>query len=544
MKKLNKMIQIKCECSETVDWHELKEFQGGLKKREATDYEKMKTSILKYGWSFVVYYWFDGKTKWILDGHNRKKCLEMFEQDGYFIPPIPAIEVKAKSRAEAKQKLLRLNSTYGTMDASSVLEFVDGDFELAFDEISLPSGIIDFSEGEEIAETEGDDEAPEVDEKSEPVSKLGEMYELGNSILMCGDSTDAEDVARLMGGIKADMVFTDPPYGMKKENEGVANDNLNFDDLLEFNKKWIALSFEHLKDVGSWYCWGIDEPLMDIYSNILKPMAKENKVTFRNLLTWDKGSGQGENSEDYRMYAIADEKCLFVMAGGQGFNTNADNYFEGWEPIRDYLLNSRLAMGWDVPTMKRIVGHSDLSRDHWTSKSQFNMPTREVYDKLKAEAERQRKERGIENDAFKREYDDIKREYDDIKREYDDIKREYDDIKREYYATRAYFNNTDEIKNNVWKFKRTSGEERESAGGHATPKPIDLCARAINTSSRKGETVLDLFGGSGSTLIACEKLERKCRMLELEPKWCDVIRRRYTKWAKENGKPITSGCLE
>ncbi len=537
MKKLNKMIQIKCECSETVDWHELKEFQGGLKKREATDYEKMKTSILKYGWSFVVYYWFDGKTKWILDGHNRKKCLEMFEQDGYFIPPIPAIEVKAKSRAEAKQKLLRLNSTYGTMDASSVLEFVDGDFELAFDEISLPSGIIDFSEGEEIAETEGDDEAPEVDEKSEPVSKLGEMYELGNSILMCGDSTDAEDVARLMGGIKADMVFTDPPYGMKKENEGVANDNLNFDDLLEFNKKWIALSFEHLKDVGSWYCWGIDEPLMDIYSNILKPMAKENKVTFRNLLTWDKGSGQGENSEDYRMYAIADEKCLFVMAGVQGFNTNADNYFEGWEPIRDYLLNSRLAMGWDVPTMKRIVGHSDLSRDHWTSKSQFNMPTREVYDKLKAEAERQRKERGIENDAFKREYDDIKREY-------DDIKREYDDIKREYYATRAYFNNTDEIKNNVWKFKRTSGEERESAGGHATPKPIDLCARAINTSSRKGETVLDLFGGSGSTLIACEKLERKCRMLELEPKWCDVIRRRYTKWAKENGKPITSGCLE
>jgi hypothetical protein len=149
------------------------------------------------------------------------------------------------------------------------------------------------------------------------------------------------------------------------------------------------LSFEHLKDVGSWYCWGIDEPLMDIYSNILKPMAKENKITFRNIITWDKGSGQGENSEDYRMYAIADEKCLFVMAGVQGFNTNADHYFEGWESIRDYLLNSRLAMGWDVPTMKRIVGHSDLNRDHWTSKSQFNMPTREVYDKMKAEAERQ-----------------------------------------------------------------------------------------------------------------------------------------------------------
>ena len=75
--------------------------------------------------------------------------------------------------------------------------------------------IVTDHQGGEIAETEGDDEAPEVDEKSEPVSKRGEMYELGNSILMCGDSTSAEDVARLMGGEKADMVFTDPPYNMQ-----------------------------------------------------------------------------------------------------------------------------------------------------------------------------------------------------------------------------------------------------------------------------------------------------------------------------------------
>ena len=517
-------ISIKCETKDYLKLEDMTVMQGGLKIRNDADYEKIKKSILTYSFSFPFFIWRSGKTNYLLDGTGRYTCLtKMQNEEGYIVPELPVVYIQCKNKADAKQKLLRLNSQYGKLTRESVLEFAE-DIELNFDEIALPDTTIDFTDQSgEIAETEGDDEAPEVDEKSEPVSKRGEMYELGNSILMCGDSTSAEDVARLMGGEKADMVFTDPPYGMKKQNEGVTNDNLNFDDLLEFNKKWIALSFEHLKDVGSWYCWGIDEPLMDIYSNILKPMAKENKITFRNLLTWDKGSGQGENSEDYRMYAIADEKCLFVMAGVQGFNTNADHYFEGWEPIRDYLLNSRLAMGWDVPTMKRIVGHSDLFRDHWTSKSQFNMPTREVYDKLKAEAERQRKEKGINNDAFK---------------------REYDDIKREYYKTRAYFNNTDEIKNNVWKFKRTSTEERESAGGHATPKPIDLCARAINTSSRKGETVLDLFGGSGSTLIACEKLERKCRMLELEPKWCDVIRKRYTKWCKENGKPLTSGCLE
>lgn len=66
------------------------------------------------------------------------------------------------------------------------------------------------------------------------------------------------------------------------------NDNLNFDDLLQFNHDWIALQFTVLKDNGSFYCWGIDEPLMDIYSNILKPYIKTQKATFRNLITWDK----------------------------------------------------------------------------------------------------------------------------------------------------------------------------------------------------------------------------------------------------------------
>jgi adenine specific DNA methylase Mod len=243
-------------------------------------------------------------------------------------------------------------------------------------------------------------------------------------------------------------------------------------------------------------------------------MAKQQKVTFRNLITWDKGNGQGQNSADFRMYPIADEKCLFVMCGVQGFNTNADNYFEGWEPIRDYLLNSRLAMGWDVPTMKRIVGHSKLSRDHWTSKSQFCMPTKEVYNKLKAEAEKQRKEKGIANDAFK---------------------REYDEIKREYYSTRAYFDNTHDNMNNVWHFNRTSAAERESTGGHATPKPIALCVRGIKSSSRESEVVLDVFGGSGSTLIACEQTKRKARLMELDEHYCDVIRKRWAEFIHGEG---------
>jgi DNA modification methylase len=316
---------------------------------------------------------------------------------------------------------------------------------------------------------------------------------------MCGDSTKKEDVEKLMDGKKADMVFTDPPYGMKKENEGVINDNLNYDDLLEFNKEWIPLSFMMLKDNGSWYCWGIDEPLMDIYSNILKPMQKENKITFRNLITWDKGSGQGQLSSEFRMYPIADEKCLFVQVGIQCLTLNADQYWEEYEPIRKYLYDERIKCGWDIPTMKTIAGHSDKSRDHWTGKSQWNLPTEDVYKKF----QNWTKENNIK--AFEKEYDQLRAEYDQL---------------------RAYFNNTHDNMNNVWHFSKTSGEEKESAGGHATPKPIALCGRAIKSSSREEETVLDVFGGSGSTLIACEQLNRICYMMEIDPKYVDVIIKR------------------
>lgn len=76
--------------------------------------------------------------------------------------------------------------------------------------------------------------------------------------------------------------------------------------------------------------------------------------------------------------------------------------------------------------------------------------------------------------------------------------------------------------------------ERDDAGGHATPKPIALCERAILSSSRPGDLVVDFFGGSGSTLIACENTGRTCAMIELEPKWCDVIVRRYIKTTGDN----------
>lgn len=434
----------------------------------------------------------------IVAGHTRLKAAKKL-----MLEEVPCIIADDLTDEQIKAFRLADNkvSEFASWDAELLDEEIQDINDIDMSEFGFDDSVFDEQENPEIIE----DEAPE---EAESRCKAGDLWKLGGHRLICGDSTSSVIIDTLMDGQKADMVFTDPPYGMKKENVGVLNDNLNHDDLLEFNRQWIPITFGALKDNGSWYCWGIDEPLMDIYSEILKPMKKANKITFRNLITWDKGNGQGQNSENSRCYAIADEKCLFVMCGVQGFNDNADNYFEGWEPIRKYLEAECNKCGGSK-IWKQMLGNQ--MGKHYFTKSQWLFPTAENYEKMQAF--------GKEFKAFPKEYEEIK--------------KEYEEIKKEFYGTRAYFNNTHDNMNNVWHFSRTSEREKKDTGGHATPKPIALCSRAIKSSSREGEIVLDVFGGSGSTLIACEQLNRQCYMCELDPHYCDVI---ITRWEKFTGK--------
>ena len=486
-----------------ISINELKPYENNARLHPKEQIEKIVNSINEFG--FITPVIID-ENNTILVGHGRTQAAKEAGLD-----KVPYRRITNLTEEQKRAYILADNKL------SDIAEWDEELLKAELESISLDMtafGFEDFNieiEEEEEAQVV-EDEIPEAPEEAR--SQLGDLYKLGDHRLYCGDSTDPLSLGLLMNGKKADLVFTDPPYGMKKENEGVLNDNLNYDKLLEFNNRWIDLAFDNLKDNGSFYCWGTDEPLMDIYSNILKPMAKENKITFRNLITWDKGNGQGQLSDEFRMYPIADEKCLFVMAGVQGFNTNADNYFEKYEPIRAYFEVEIKKLGESDKTIANALGYKDgRTVNHWYAKSQWNYPTEENVKALTEYA----KSKGLE----------ILVGNEQIKKEYEQIKKEYEQIKKEWYETRAYFNNTHDNINNVWHFDRTSAEERELTGGHATPKPIALCARAIKSSSREGETVLDLFGGSGSTLIACEQLNRSCCMIELDPRYVDVIIKRW-----------------
>jgi len=423
---------------------------------------------------------------------------------------VPVIKASELSDEQQKEFIIKDNVGFGEWDWQMLANEWDTE-QLNDWGLDIPN-----FEPEQVLEAV-EDEFEVPDGGSETDIVLGDLFEIGEHRLLCGDSTDSDSVEKLMDGQKADMAHNDPPYGMKKENEGVLNDNLNYSDLLDFNREWIALQFTHLKESGSFYCWGIDEPLMDIYSEILKPYIAEQKATFRNLITWDKGHGQGQNLENTRSYAIADEKCLFAMMGVQGFNNNADNYFEGFEPLRNWLVKEKEKSGLKNDEITKLTA---TTHTHYWSKSQWSFPTKEHYNTIKDAAN---------GKAFLKEYEEIK--------------KEYEEIKKEYYSSRAYFNNTHDNMNNVWHFSRHNKDGSE--GGHATPKPILLCERAIKSSCPDGSLVLDFFLGSGSTMVASHQLKRKCYGMELDPKYCQVIVDRMLKLdpsikITKNGKPYAS----
>ena len=171
-----KTIKITCDGTDYVDFKILIPFQGHLKTLSEENLEKLKKSIIKYGFTVPAFIWQSGKKKYILDAHQRQLALKSLFEDGYTIPDIPIVYIQAKNKTEAKEKLLHITSQYGEFEKEGLDDFllsIDADEEL-FETLRLTDKEIDmsvFSEPEpEVEITEGrgqkynNDEKPEIEE--------------------------------------------------------------------------------------------------------------------------------------------------------------------------------------------------------------------------------------------------------------------------------------------------------------------------------------------------------------------------------------------
>src|SRR3972149_3235450 len=216
MRKNLKQIPVRCKGNRYLPYDRLKTFQGDLKEMTEANAEKLKASILKYGWVAPVFVWGGDYT---LDGHGRLLVLGQLLEEGYAIEDLPVVDIEAQTKKEAAEILLAINSKYQTITDDGLYQFMH-EMDLNLEDLSifeLPD--IDFKDFEaEFFSEEGEaveEGIPEV--PAEPKTKRGDIYVLGRHRLLCGDSTNPEDIERLMDGKKANLVITSPPYFNQRE---------------------------------------------------------------------------------------------------------------------------------------------------------------------------------------------------------------------------------------------------------------------------------------------------------------------------------------
>ena len=346
------------------------------------------------------------------------------------------------------------------------------------------------------------DDVPEVPE--EPTTKPGDLWILGEHRLLCGDSTKAEDVERLMDGKKATLIHADPPYGMGKEKDGVLNDNLYREKLDKFQMDWWRAFRKHSHDNASAYIWGNAPDLWRLWYR--GGLADSEKIEVRNEICWDKKSIPGMKSDLMHQYPEASERCLYIQIGQQFIgNLNACDFPEEHRPILEYQKRELAKSGLDKKGVQDLTGVQMYA--HWFTESQFQIIGEKHYRNLQEST-----------GAFAKPWKDLKAEWDMAKKAVRGI------INGKLGEMRSYFNNAHDIMRDTWEFSRVHGDERH---GHATPKPVDMMERIMNSSCPYGEIVVEPFIGSGATLIGAEKTGRKCYGMELDPKYCDVVVKRW-----------------
>ena len=393
-------------------------YEKNAKIHDEKQIKNLVTSLKRFGWQQDCVVTSDNV---LVIGHGRRMAAMRI---GCEIP-VHVIDKKAEDLTDEDIRELRIAGNQTNAETGFDFELLAQDLDgLDFDGFDFDFNMPEEEEEVEIVEVD----APEPPE--EPKSKVGDIYQIGDHRLICGDATDVNVISALMDGKKADLVVTDPPYNMAYEGAGntrdreskrIMNDNMPENEFEQFLQDVYTSYYIAMDDGASIYVF-----YKELGSGVFMRKMRDAGLTYKQELIWVKSQIVLGGSKYQSMY----EPCLM---GCKGKITR-------WNGGRK---------------QKSVIEDIDLMGE----------------DELR--------------DAVKQ-----------MLAERDDL-----DVIREK--------------------KQTVNDL------HPTMKPIRLLAKLITNSSRKGDAVMDLFGGSGSTLIACEQLGRKCFMAELDPRYCDVIIERW-----------------
>jgi len=318
-------IKIHCQGADLLPIDSIIEFQGNLKKITRNNLNKLKSRILQEGFIAPIFIWQHEGDNFILDGHQRLTALISLRVEGYDIPLLPVAYIHAENVDDAKRKLLSITGQYGEFDMEVLNEWLEMCDDEMKQSLRLVNEELEIALNQEAEETIGDDE---VNEEVEPVTKLGDLWELGSHRVLCGDSTDKETVEKLMDGKKADMVFTDPPYGV--DYEGINNDNR--DGLSELLNKVFENYFNSSKSGASIYCFHSDR-CADIFH-----VEFRKHFHFSSMIIWNKNSLTMSQTD----YQSKHEPCMY------GWMNNGTH---------SWFSDRKQTSVWDVEK-QRVDGHS------------------------------------------------------------------------------------------------------------------------------------------------------------------------------------------